>query len=354
MYDICVLGGGLIGKLIAWRLSLIYKSVILFEKSGKNSNNSATYVAAAMLSPIAESLESTEIITYLGYKSLELWKQWLKQLLANVFFQQNGTLVIWHYNDNYLAQTFINNLNYKNIKEYIIWNKNDLVNNENSLADKFNSGIFLQNEGQLDNRQLLNSLDLSLKHNKVKCVYNTKMCQDMAKKYANWVIDARGIGSQLYWNNLKQSKLRGVRGEIIRVYCPAVKLNRPIRLLHPKHPIYICPKENSYFIVGATQIESEDTSSISLKSTLDLLSALYFVNNDFAEARIIEMNTQLRPTLNHHNPQIMIDEKHKIILVNGLYRHGFLIGPAIVDIVFNYILNNNIESKMKTLVNFIK
>lgn len=356
MHDICIIGSGLIGKLIAWRLSLLGKSIVLFEKSGKNSKKSASYIAAAMLSPIAESLDSTKIITYLGNKSLKLWDNWIKQLSSNIFFQKNGTLILWDIQDNNLAKMFIKNLNYKKINQYEIWNKNDLVNNENNISDKFNSGIFLKNEAQLDNRQLLTALNLCLNNNnKVITIYNTKCDLQKAKNYANWIIDTRGMGSKFDWNNnFKKSVLRGVRGEIIRVYCPKVKLNRPIRLLHPRYPIYICPKENSNFVIGATQIESEDMSSISVKSSLDLLSSLYFVNNNFAEARITEMNTQLRPTLNTNNPQIIINNKLKLIAVNGLYRHGFLISPAITNIVVDYILNNNIETKMKSIVNFIE
>ncbi len=79
-------------------------------------------------------------------------------------------------------------------------------------------------------------------------------------------MDCRGLGAQ---SDLKQ--LRGVRGELIAVEARGVKLNRPIRLMHPRHPIYIVPRENNHFLVGATSIESDDMRPLTVQSALELL-----------------------------------------------------------------------------------
>jgi glycine oxidase len=125
-----------------------------------------------------------------------------------------------------------------------------------------------------------------------------------------------------------------VRGEVIRLYAPEVKLLRPTRLIHPRYPIYIAPKEDDVYVVGATEIESEDLSSMSVRSALELLSAVYTVHSGFAEARILEMATQCRPTLKDNLPEIAVDRKPNqagLMMINGLYRHGFMISPAILD-----------------------
>ena len=114
------------------------------------------------------------------------------------------------------------------------------------------------------------------------------------------------------------------------MHAPEVKLSRPIRLIHPRYPIYIAPKENDIYVIGATEIESEDLSPASLRSTMELLSAAYTVHSGFAEARILETLTQCRPTLKNNLPAIRITEKG-VMEINGLYRHGFMIAPAIVD-----------------------
>jgi glycine oxidase len=143
----------------------------------------------------------------------------------------------------------------------------------------------------------------------------------------DWLLDCRGLGAQPQWQ-----RLRGVRGEVIRVYAPEVDLRRPLRLMHPRYPIYIAPKPHHLFVIGATEIESEDRSAASVRSTLELLSAAYSVHSGFAEGRVLELNTQLRPTLPDNLPAVRWLGPRSL-QVNGLYRHGFLIAPAMLDVV---------------------
>jgi glycine oxidase len=113
-----------------------------------------------------------------------------------------------------------------------------------------------------------------------------------------------------------------------------VKLRRPTRLIHPRYPIYIAPKENDIYVVGATEIESDDLSEMSVRSAMELLSAVYTVHSGFAEARILEMATQCRPTLKNNLPEIRTQQNKglaDLIMINGLYRHGFMIAPAVLD-----------------------
>ena len=40
--------------------------------------------------------------------------------------------------------------------------------------------------------------------------------------------------------------------EIVIVETQEVKLERPVRFLHPRWPLYIVPRENGRFLIGAT------------------------------------------------------------------------------------------------------
>ena len=121
-----------------------------------------------------------------------------------------------------------------------------------------------------------------------------------------------------------------MRGEVIRVHAPEVSLKRPTRLVHPRYPLYIAPKPGKLFVIGATEIESDDMSPASVRSTLELLSAAYAVHSGFAEARIVEIATQCRPTLPDNLPAIR-QPQPRVLQINGLYRHGFMIAPALLD-----------------------
>jgi glycine oxidase len=82
-------------------------------------------------------------------------------------------------------------------------------------------------------------------------------------------------------------------------------------------------------VVGASEIESEDRSPVSVRSTLELLSAAHSAIPALAEARIIRSETNLRPALPNNLPAL----RHApgITVINGLYRHGWLIAPALVE-----------------------
>ena len=144
----------------------------------------------------------------------------------------------------------------------------------------------------------------------------------------DWVYDARGLGA-----NAQVQDLRGVRGEVFWLDAPEVKISRPTRMLHPRYKIYIVPRPDNRYIIGATEIESEDKSPMSVRSSLELLSAVYSMHTGFAEARIVKTATNCRPALRDNLPSI--EQGSKLTRINGLYRHGYLLAPAVVEQALN-------------------
>src|SRR5438105_2056159 len=83
----------------------------------------------------------------------------------------------------------------------------------------------------------------------------------------------------------------------------------------PRWPLYVIPRGNNLFMLGATSLECED-DRVSVRSALELLSAAYAVHPTFAEARIVEFGAGLRPAFPDHLPHIAINGDQ--IGVNGL------------------------------------
>ena len=124
-------------------------------------------------------------------------------------------------------------------------------------------------------------------------------------------------------------QVRGVRGEIIWLHAPGVTLRRPVRLLHPRHRVYLVPRQGDMIVVGASEIESEDRSPVSLRSTVELLAAAHSVLPELAEARVVHTETNLRPALPDNLPRL--EQSEGLTRINGLFRHGWLIAPALVE-----------------------
>jgi len=328
---VAIVGNGIAGSLLALQLHQKGYHLTIFTASDKNAAGSASYAAAGMLSSIAELEHADPVIYNLGITSIPRWQQILNTLDEKIFFQLDGSLVTAHPHDGAELVQFMNRIKNKiTADDYQVLNSDSVKTLEPELS--LRQGYFFPNEGQIDGRQLLSVIAKILTNKSV--IWHTKtivtklapqkISVDMDNYSFDWVFDCRGHRA-----NEMFTQLRGVRGESITLHAPDVKLNRPIRLLHPRYRIYIAPKPNSKYIIGASEIESCDDSPISVRSCLELLSAAYSVQPKFAEARIIETSTGIRPALPDNLPRI----KHQtgLTAINGLYRHGFLIAPAIID-----------------------
>lgn len=329
-----VLGAGLMGRLLALSLSREGHTVELFERGGPDADTSAARVAAAMLAPLAEAVDAEPLIVDLGRASLTLWPALLDRLPAPIFFQQNGTVIVWHSQDRDQANQFSRRLH--RLDEQLPPDQRvreldgaDLAELEPGLSPRFPRGLYLPDEGQLDNRALLSALGQALVEAGVTLHWHTEVSPEDVE--AEWIVDCRGLGAKPDWR-----ALRGVRGEVVRVHAPDVNLSRPVRLLHPRYPLYIAPKPDGVYVIGATQIESEDLSPTSVRSALELLSALYSVHPAFGEGRILEMSSQCRPALPDNRPEIRWNGG-RLIQINGLYRHGYLIAPALLEAALGLI-----------------
>ena len=147
------------------------------------------------------------------------------------------------------------------------------------------------------------------------------------------VIDCRGYGAAS-----SLSELRGVRGEALLIRCNRISLSRPIRLLHPRYSLYLVPRPENCYYLGATSIESDSDDDISVRSVLELLSTCYSVHPEFSEAEVLKSMTGIRPAFPEHFPRIQ--EIDGVISVNGLYRHGYLLAPSLAQKCIDQIVRN--------------
>jgi glycine oxidase len=329
-----IAGAGLAGRLIAFALLRQGWRITLFDSDQRTGTQSCAWVAAGMLAPYAELETAEPLVFALGKRSLALWPLWLAELADPVFFQQSGTLLVAHRQDRAEMERLVSRIRVKlgDKAELEALDTAQLAELEPELAGRFQRGVLFPTEGQVSPTEFLPAIEKTLlqggvtwqENTRVESVSPGQLVAGGREWHFDWVVDTRGLGAKA-----DLPALRGVRGEIITVQAPEVHLNRLVRLMHPRYAIYICPRPDQHFVIGATSIESEDRSPISVQSLLELLSAAYTVHSGFAEARLIKTATQLRPTLPDHLPRIFY--RHGLLRINGLYRHGYLQGPAVIE-----------------------
>jgi glycine oxidase len=292
----------------------------------------ASHVAGGMLAPWCEGETAEPVITRLGLRSLELWREELPQTTFN------GSLVVAHSRDRADFDRFA-----RLTTHYRRLDADAIGALEPSLSGRFREALFFPDEGHLEPRRVLPQLHARLAALGVELRFGTERLRSADETPADrLVIDCRGLAAR---DTLPH--LRGVKGETIVVETTEVTLSRPVRLLHPRWPLYLIPREHNRFLIGATSIETEN-HGVTVRSALELLSAAYAVHPAFAEARIIDFGSGLRPAFPDHLPRIEIKNRDGggSIAVNGLYRHGFLMAPALAELTAAYVTHGAIDTEV--------
>ena len=363
---LAIIGAGLLGRLSALMLKRQGYDVTLIDKDDQQGKQSSAYAAAGLLTPLGEAMHAPADIVSMGFESLALWPSIIASLEEHVFFQQDGSLMVSHEQDKpelIRHQHFLE----KHYPSHEIrsLNRRDLLALEPEIGRSFSTGIFLPCEGQIGNRRLIKALTTELlkagvswySSALVQTLSHQESCATIRMQHldgthktvkADAVIDCRGIGACQPHSPAPLSGLRAVRGELFQLYAPDVNLNRPIRLMHPRYQLYIAPKSHGFYVVGATEIESNDMSPMTVRSAMELLSAAYSVHPGFAEANIRQHVSHCRPAFSDNRPKCFW--KNNILHVNGLYRHGFLIAPVIVNQIVDHIHQFSTRTNQNTLL----
>ena len=348
---IAIAGAGLLGRLFALQLARAGHEVHVFDPaSDAQGRGAAGWAAAGMLSPVAELECADDNVYALGLRSLALWPAIVGSLPQPVDLRFEGSLLLAHRGDEGAARRVVNLLAAKapadrGPQPLPAEALRELEPDMQRMANAW----LLPGEGQIDTVQAMPALAEAAAQAGARFHWQQPVqrtvpgAMELAggdRFEADWVIDVRGTGAR------PQLPVRGVRGEILHLHAPGLKLHRPVRLLHPRHRVYIVPRSDDRILVGASEIESEDKSPISVRSIVELLTAAHSVLPGLAEARVIHTETNLRPALPDNLPALHCEPG--LLQLNGLFRHGWLIGPALVEQALARLAANTTENATTT------
>ena len=334
--SIGIAGAGLLGRLLAWKLGRAGYAVSVFDPAvdaqpSFNGHQAAGFTAAGMLSPLAELDNSSADVAALGWRSIALWRGTVSQLQSPPQFSTEGSLLLAHRSDLGAAMRVLARLaaSTPGTPQAHALSAAELATLEPALQGAPHAWL-LPKEGQIDPVAALLALQAEAQgvewhwKRKVTAVQPGVLAlDDGTQRRFDVVFDVRGTGSK------PEFPVRGVRGEVVWLHAPAHGLTRPVRLLHPRHRVYLVPRPGDTVLVGASEIESEDRSPVSLRSAVELMSAAHSVMPALAEARILRLDVNLRPALPDNEPRIEVTPGR--VRINGLFRHGWLIAPALVE-----------------------
>ena len=325
--NICIAGAGIMGLSVAYALKQTHPQtpVVMADPRGLPPARCASLMAGGMLAPWSEIEHLPAEFFNAALSGIKFWESLKPEKTG---FSRNGSLLLAHHEDLHLLDRFSPKLS--GLENWALAGAQEIATLEPALAERFERGIFLPQEAFVYPPQIMGSLTKEISFPVADiCDFNIQ------KKNFDWLIDCRGYGAAA-----DLPDLRGVKGEIVVVRNRDFSLNRPVRLMHPRYPIYIVPRPEHEFLIGATLIESAD-DVITVKSTMELLSAAYSLHPSFGEAEILSVLAGIRPAYPDNLPRITIDGN--IIRCNGLFRHGYLLAPVMAQCVADYITGKDNE-----------
>jgi glycine oxidase len=308
---VTIIGAGVAGLTSALALAERGVEVEVVERASQLGENACSWCAGGMLAPWCEGESAEKEVVELGRGAIAWWEQRVSGVA------RNGTLVVAAPRDageidRFAARTE----NHERVDEARIGAL------EPDLAGRFRKGLFFAEEGHLDPRRALADLAQRLAARGVAIRFGVDGAS--LDEEAGVVLDCRGLAARDALPDL-----RGVRGEMLILRSKEITLSRPVRFLHPRIPLYVTPRADGHFMVGATAIESASRGPVTARSAIELLSAAYALHPAFGEAEIIEMRADARPAFPDNLPRL-VSQGRKTYL-NGFYRHGFLLAPAFAE-----------------------
>ncbi|MES2432473.1 MAG: FAD-dependent oxidoreductase [Pseudomonadota bacterium] len=302
---ITILGAGVAGLCVATTLAERGLSVQVVDNGP--AHGGASWLAGGMIAPYIEAEIAAPEVARLGTGAADWWVARVPGVV------RRGSLVVAPARDRAELERFAaRTTGHRRLDAEAI------ATLEPDLAGRFASALFYANEAHLDPRAALTALAEGVRQRGVAIRTNTRLEPDEVD------IDCRGIAARP-----DLPGLRAVRGEMLLLHCPSVTITRPIRLLHPRFPVYVVPRGHGLYMIGATMLESDDPGPITLRSAMELMSAAFTLHPGFAEAAIVETGSGLRPAFADNVPRIVkLGGRWHL---NGLYRHGFLTAPALAE-----------------------
>lgn len=322
---VSVTGAGVLGLSAALMLAKRGCTVDVHEKSASVGPESCSWLAGGMLAPWCEAESAEDVVRDLGIFGMDFWEENVTS------FRRKGTLVVTAARDlpdlnQFAARTSGHR-----------WvDGEEIAALEPDLAGRFQKGLFFEKEGHMDPRGAL--MDLKERLDDLGVTFHMESDGLIEGKDADWELDCRGLAAR---DELVD--LRGVKGEMLVLRSDDIHLSRPVRFLHPRVPVYIVPRDDGRFMVGATMIENDEGDRFTARSMLELLGAAYALHPAFGEAEVEETGVGTRPAFADNLPKLRV--RGRRIFANGLYRHGYLLSPALAEKAAAFMFGDNVNQE---------
>lgn len=341
--SVLVVGGGVIGMSVAWRLAQRGHAVTLVERDRLGRGTS--WDAAGMLAPAVE-LGFEELDLYaLGRESLRRWPTFARQLEAatgqSVGYRDEGTLVVADDRDSAAALRRLYQFQREHGAPVEWWSVDQALDVEPLLSPRLPAAVWSPDDHQVDNRLLVRALALAVRDAGVVVMEGVPVVAispdevrpgvhlgDGRQLEAEAVVLAAGVGSAAVDGLAPAPPVRPVKGQALSLLMTdALALRHVVR----GPDAYLVPKADGRLVVGATSEEMGADVRVTGGGMFRLLEGAVEVVPAVEEMEVIETWAGVRPASRDHAPLLGASAHPGVVYATGHYRHGILLAPVTAE-----------------------
>jgi glycine oxidase len=356
--DVIVVGGGVIGCSIAWRLAQSGLRVTVVEREQVGCE--ASRAAAGMLSPQGEAQGPGPFFD-LCLRSRAMYRSFADELSEvsgiDVEYKDDGTLFVLVEGDDEASNT-----------KWASWqleaglpiehvSAEDIRKLEPAVTEPATRAIYLPEEHQVENRRLMDALEVAMKRTGAELIEGaevsavtaergrvTGVLSDGKRFDAGVVIVAAGTWSSQLLEPLGLNvKVIPARGQMIAVRGKTYPIKR---VLHSSN-VYLVPRNDGRILIGATVEYAGFHKAVTAGAINQLLSAAVELVPSIADFEVTETWCGLRPDTIDHLPIIGASGVENLLLATGHFRNGILLAPitarAIAEVISTNFVPNEIS-----------
>jgi glycine oxidase len=334
--DVAVIGGGVIGCAIAWRLSQRGYQVALFDRG--SFGQEASWAAGGILSPNAE-FELGPLYS-LAQQSLALYPSFVKEL------QQQSDI------DPCLLDGGLLSLAYTEPQEQHlreIHQKKNQWQSPQSLAKlepmlaPSRGGVFFPDELSIDPRALFSSLLQAVTNRGVRLYPNTAVRRIVSRDKALTGIELAHETISCQHAIVASGSWSGLFGEdVLREDC-VYPIRGQVLLLAPSRPVlsrvvyasggYLVPRKSGHVLIGATSEQVGFSKNLTAGGLQFLLSVALQTIPSLQDATWLDSWSGLRPASKDGLPILGESRIKNLWFATGHYRNGILLTPITAAII---------------------
>jgi glycine oxidase len=361
--NVAIIGAGVIGLAIAWRLAALGVAVRIFDRGAAGAG--ASHAAAGMLAACAEAEPGEEALVALGRESQARWPAFAAELLAasgiDVELRPEGTLLLALTADDQARLTHQLVFQQK-LGLPLQWiSASDTRRREPHLAGKLAGAVFSPEDTQVDNRKLVAALRVAAEaagasvseYQPVSAISSrggrvdgiilgddTKVAADVVVLAAGaWARSIEGVDAKL------RPPVRPIKGQML-----ALRMDAAAPLL--SHVVwapsaYLVPRRDGRLLVGATVEEKGYDTSLTAGGILTLLEAAWRAVPAIEELAIDEMWVGHRPGSRDDAPILGAGPVDGLIYATGHHRNGILLAPITAHAIARLILDGVVEAVIR-------